>query len=1218
MSSSAGTDWSAITREILDSIDIASEYERMGVRFASQKVTSRGWRECYAAGRDESSPSAAVNLGHGKLRGRYKDQGGSGLSCSFFEFASNFGGFADWKDARAWYAERCGIEIPGVQSSESSEELAKRRAENRQRMEQQRAAAAAERARLKELGQDDDEWEWVDDDGEDGGDSGDGGDADGSSQGNATSEELADVIASELTGDPTDAANQALFPAGQKLAAPEKRKKRRRKPLSRKFVQEPWNESLAYWWTTHHKQGIATDSIRSAGGIMARWPKRQDGSSRGQHPVFAIPFYGAKLLNDQPVGWVMLHRSGQGLPIMQGKGNPPIYRKIKNLQGSSAGWIGKSGLERLPEAKYVWLVEGPTDWLAMESIIPEEMRQWHAVLSNSNGASERPKEEMIRVLAGKIVFVIRDCDHAGQGIHESGNGGSSNEYLSGAPLWASEIARHATESRNVVLPYPIVEKHGKDLRDWVRDGGTFEQLFAMALTAPVVAPPVKSAILSEDGTPQTEWRADDEGDGDGDYDAAEDIGVSKKSELDELMEALCFGGEGEGEELATQQNNTIPPAGKNNATSNNSPPNKPPSKPTANGGDDGGWRDDNKNRKPHDELTRVQAKVEKYGFDSPTKRDSSLDTISEDVICELLGIDVLGEVAGGLVEIFSKFHRKSVRVDLNRLTVPLLYQVCGVPAREHINETEETIPDRYSLGQIRKALGMIAGYRQLRTEWKRGLGVWQGKASGAGGETEDIVLVNGGEAAQLSPDSSLKLLHSPRSDGLMLDIGRGDKWYEFEQLAHLIHRARTDREWVVSVINESISVFDRWCWKNQATDPTVVTGLIMATWIQSLWKWRPMVAVIGNSGAGKTTLFQVIGGSESSKGLFGALALVSSQSSEAGLRQAVKHDATVLLCDEFEDSRDRAKILNLLRTSSRGAKMHKGSANQSGESFGLQHIAWVAAIEVGLKREPDRNRFIMLELVAPPAERANKLQVPDEQWLMNHGQKMLAVALAYAGRSVKLAVELKATRVDGVDRRVIESYAVPAAVLSTCIGATKESAERLLRNILTGVEKTEQGRSDADDLFSDILSARINCGHGDIQSVSQIIGDTASYSRYSPQLESCGVGVVTKMGQENQLFIAHRMVVSHLLRSTEWANQSIEQILKRIPGAKVGRHRLGQAKQHPSGVFIPMEHIESKYLGGKAMENNGRAAETAEEFFEQFASGVDGRGWAATSERGGK
>ena len=68
MSSSAGIDLSAITREILDSIDIASEYERMGVRFASQKVTSRGWRECYAAGRDESSPSAAVNLGHGKLQ----------------------------------------------------------------------------------------------------------------------------------------------------------------------------------------------------------------------------------------------------------------------------------------------------------------------------------------------------------------------------------------------------------------------------------------------------------------------------------------------------------------------------------------------------------------------------------------------------------------------------------------------------------------------------------------------------------------------------------------------------------------------------------------------------------------------------------------------------------------------------------------------------------------------------------------------------------------------------------------------------------------------------------------------------------------------------------------------------------------------------------------------------------------------------------------------
>ena len=37
------------------------------------------------------------------------------------------------------------------------------------------------------------------------------------------------------------------------------------------------------------------------------------------------------------------------------------------------------------------------------------------------------------------------------------------------------------------LPYPVAETHGKDFRDWLADGGTFDKLRALAADAEVVA-----------------------------------------------------------------------------------------------------------------------------------------------------------------------------------------------------------------------------------------------------------------------------------------------------------------------------------------------------------------------------------------------------------------------------------------------------------------------------------------------------------------------------------------------------------------------------------------------------------------------------------------------------------------------------------------------------------------------------------------------------------
>jgi len=50
--------------------------------------------------------------------------------------------------------------------------------------------------------------------------------------------------------------------------------------------------------------------------------------------------------------------------------------------------------------------------------------------------------------------VIHDCDKDGQA------GGLKQARLA---------AGVAVEVRHLILPYPIVEKHGKDVRDWVNE-----------------------------------------------------------------------------------------------------------------------------------------------------------------------------------------------------------------------------------------------------------------------------------------------------------------------------------------------------------------------------------------------------------------------------------------------------------------------------------------------------------------------------------------------------------------------------------------------------------------------------------------------------------------------------------------------------------------------------------------------------------------------------
>jgi hypothetical protein len=119
LSGGDNTRFTEAAREILERLDIEHEYRGLGLRIVGRAPAPSGWVTCRAMGRNDKRPSAAINIGQGKARGRYKDHGGDGLS--FFDFAAKFGGFADWRAARAHYANKVDVALPArLQSTNST------------------------------------------------------------------------------------------------------------------------------------------------------------------------------------------------------------------------------------------------------------------------------------------------------------------------------------------------------------------------------------------------------------------------------------------------------------------------------------------------------------------------------------------------------------------------------------------------------------------------------------------------------------------------------------------------------------------------------------------------------------------------------------------------------------------------------------------------------------------------------------------------------------------------------------------------------------------------------------------------------------------------------------------------------------------------------------------------------------------------------------------
>jgi hypothetical protein len=228
------------------------------------------------------------------------------------------------------------------------------------------------------------------------------------------------------------------------------------------FTVLPWNGICARMIQRRYPM-VSDASLKRFGCTKVRWNGHKQRGVAQQ--VFTFP-----ILNETGrVGTVVLPYAGQFVLVNQGVGKPPRPAKKHTIKRSGRGWMNEDAVARLlaenRAVKIAWKVEGVSDALTVDSIIPDELRDTHIVITNAGGAHENPDKKLCGLLKGLTVYVIHDADVPGD---------------AGAKKWIEALRATGAKVVHVRLPYVLSESNGKDVRNWIEEGHDYNDLLNLA------------------------------------------------------------------------------------------------------------------------------------------------------------------------------------------------------------------------------------------------------------------------------------------------------------------------------------------------------------------------------------------------------------------------------------------------------------------------------------------------------------------------------------------------------------------------------------------------------------------------------------------------------------------------------------------------------------------------------------------------------------------
>lgn len=160
-------------------------------------------------------------------------------------------------------------------------------------------------------------------------------------------------------------------------------------------------------------------------------------------------------------------------------------------------------------------------------------------------------------------------------------------------------------------------------------------------------------------------------------------------------------------------------------------------------------------------------------------------------------------------------------------------------------------------------------------------------------------------------------------------------------------------------IRKLLEAFGTFAWKRAEADATMLLGECVCMILGGALKWRPLMWVTGDKGTGKSTLHEML------DHLLGGTLVRASDTSAAGIYQALKFSSRPVALDEMEASEDNRRaqtVIQLARQASSGGVVLRGGQDHAGVEFTARSCFLFSSINVPPLLGQDRSRFAILEL----------------------------------------------------------------------------------------------------------------------------------------------------------------------------------------------------------------------------------------------------------------
>jgi putative DNA primase/helicase len=363
-------------------------------------------------------------------------------------------------------------------------------------------------------------------------------------------------------------------------------------------------------------------------------------------------------------------------------------------------------------------------------------------------------------------------------------------------------------------------------------------------------------------------------------------------------------------------------------------------------------------------------------------------------------------------------------------------------------------------------------------------------------------------------------------------------------------------------------------------DALYVAGWCVLAHIGGVLNWRPHIWVVGSKGTGKShVMSQII------RPLLGDNCLfVVSETTEAGVRQSLRHDSLPVLFDEAEGedqrSQDRMqRILALVRQSSSetGGKIAKGTVSGNAMSFNIRSCFAFSSINASLVQQSDRSRVTVVEL--KPEKRkhtfdeilAAEADLLTDQFIS--GFYARSINLASTIRHNALVFSKAAAAIMGEQRAGDQIGALLAGAFSleSDQKITFEIASMWLSEFDWAETKDEvQGMSDEKSLLDFLLQQVVRLE--DEQSSNRTIGELVDMVRM--QSHYAAGKTLGRLGfkvEDGGLLVSNTADgVRRLLQKTQWS-VNWSKILRRLPGARAaGVTYFGFVGSDTRAVWVPL------------------------------------------------